>query len=79
MQQKIFKIFSSQEAGASGNNIEKEPQKPRPKLKKTYILNIYREYLLFLQSNASGSFLKTFINFVEQRHKFSYFQGSIIP
>ena len=29
-----FKIFLSQEAGASGNNIEKEMQKPRPKLKK---------------------------------------------
>ena len=29
-----LKIFLFQEAGASGNNIEKEPQKPRPKLKK---------------------------------------------
>ena len=29
-----FKIFLSQEAGASENNIEKERQKPRPKLKK---------------------------------------------
>ena len=29
-----FKIFLSQEAGASGNNIEKEPQKTCPKLKK---------------------------------------------
>ena len=30
-----FGIFLSQKAGASGNNIEleKEPQKPRPKLK----------------------------------------------
>ena len=31
---KYFKIFLSQEAGAFGNNIEKGPQKPRPKLKK---------------------------------------------
>ena len=29
-----FKFFSSREAGASGNHIEKEPQKPRQKLKK---------------------------------------------
>ena len=28
-----FKISLSQEAGASGNNTEKEPQKPRPKFK----------------------------------------------
>ena len=35
-----FKISLSQEAGASGNNIEKEPQKPRTKLK-----NIYSKYL----------------------------------
>ena len=28
------KIFSSQKAGASGNNIEKEPQKPSLQLKK---------------------------------------------
>ena len=27
-------MFLSQEAGAFGKNIEKEPQKPRPKLKK---------------------------------------------
>ena len=29
-----FKIFLPQEAGAFENNIEREPQKPRPKLKK---------------------------------------------
>ena len=29
-----FKILLSQEAGTSENNIEKEPQKPRPILKK---------------------------------------------
>ena len=59
-----FKNLQSQETGASGNNKEKEQQKPHPKLKKTYILNIYREYLLCLQSNARGSFLQTCINFV---------------
>ena len=53
-----FKISLSQEAEASGNNIEKELQKRRPRLKKyVYILIIYREYLLCLQSNANGSFL----------------------
>ena len=39
--------------------IEKEPQKPRPKLKKKN----YREYLFCLQSNASGSFSQACINF----------------
>ena len=34
MQQKLFSFFLPQEAGAFGNNIEKEPQKPRPKLGK---------------------------------------------
>ena len=32
-----------------------------------------------LQSNASGMFWQTCINFVEQRLKFSHFEGSIIP
>ena len=77
MQQKNFQN-SSQEAGTSRNNIGKEPQKPRPKLKNIYILNIYRECLLFPQSNASGSFFQTCMNFVEQRLKFSHFEGSII-
>ena len=42
-------------------------------------LNIYREYLFCRQSNASGSFLQTCINFVEQILKFSPFESSIIP
>ena len=37
-----FKIFSPQEAGAFGNNIEKEPQKLGPKLKK-YVYYIFSE------------------------------------
>ena len=45
---------------------------------KICILYIYWEYLLRLQSNASGSFLQTCINFVEKWLKFSHFQGSII-
>ena len=31
---------------------------------------IYREYLLCLQSNASGGFLQKYINFKEQRLRF---------
>ena len=34
IQQKLIQIFVPQEVGAFGNNIEKEPQKPRPKLNK---------------------------------------------
>ena len=63
MEQKLVHNFLQQEAGAFGNKIGKEPRKPRRKLKNMYsILYIYREYLLRLQSNASGSFLQTFIN-----------------
>ena len=62
-----FRIFLPQEFGAFGNDIKKEPQKQTtPKIEKICILYIYREYLLYLQSNPSGSFLQKYINFVEQ-------------
>ena len=48
-----------------------------PKIEKICILYICREHLLSLQSNAIGSFLQKY--FVEQRIKFSQFEGSIIP
>ena len=35
--------------------------------------------LLFLESNVSGSFLQTRINFLEQRVTYSHFESSIIP
>ena len=56
MQYKLFQKFLTNKAGAFGNKIEKELQKPHPELKK-YIC---------LQSNANGSFLQKCINFVEQ-------------
>ena len=71
MQQKFFQDFFSQEAPDFWNNIEKEPQKPRPELKKICMLYIYREYFLYLQSYASGNFLQKCFTFAEQRHKFS--------
>ena len=71
-----FKIFVSQKVGAFGNNIERNSKSHTQNWKNIYIINIYR--LLFLQSNLSGSFLKTFINLVEHPHKFYPFQGSII-
>ena len=37
---------------------------------KISVLYIYWEYLFYLQSNASSSFLQTSINFVEQRTKY---------
>ena len=43
------------------------------------ILNFDRAYLLCLQSIASGSFLQTCIDVVEQRLKFSHSEYSIIP
>ena len=39
-----FKTFLSQEAEASRNNMEKEPQKPRQKFEQTYVF-IYTKYL----------------------------------
>ena len=69
-------FFLLQEAGTFGNNIEKD-HKSHAKVEKIYMLNIYWEYLLCLQSNAS--ILQTCINFVEQRLKFSHFGSSIIP
>ena len=73
-----FKIFLSQEVRAFGKN-RKGTAKTTPKIGKLSILYVCREYLLYLQSNASGSFLQKCINFVEQRPKFSHFKGSIIP
>ena len=48
MLQKLFQFFLPQEAGAFGNNIEKEPQKPRPKLKKY-------AYYLFTENICSSA------------------------
>ena len=75
MQQKLFQFFVlPQEARAFGNNIEKEPQKPRTKLENMYVIYLHREYLLCLQSNEIDSFLQTCINFAEQQLKFSHFK-----
>ena len=73
-----FKIFVSQKVGAFGNNIERNSKSHAQNwiYIYIYIINIY--WLLFLQSNLSGSFLKKFINLVEHPHKFYPFQGSII-
>ena len=46
MQKKLFQFFLLQEAGAFGNNIEKEPQKPRPNLKNIYISYLQRTFAL---------------------------------
>ena len=76
MQQKLFQFFLPQEAEAFGSN-RKGTVKATPKIEKICILNDYREYLLCLQYNASGSFLQECINLVEQQLKFSHFEGSI--
>ena len=51
-----FKIFLSQEAGAFGNNIEKEPQKPRPKFTNY-------AYYIFSENICSGRSLKQVVVF----------------
>ena len=44
--QKLGHFFLKQQAGAFGNNIGKEPQKPRPKLKNMYVIYILRRFAL---------------------------------
>ena len=46
MQQKLVQHFLPLEAGAFGNNIEKDPQKPRPKLKNMYVIYLLRILVL---------------------------------
>ena len=46
MQQKLFQFFLQQEAGAFGNRIGKEQQKPRPKLKTMYTIYLPRIFAL---------------------------------
>ena len=79
MQQKLFQIFFTTSSWSFWKKHRKGTASARPKIEKICILYIYREYLLYLQSNASGRFLQKCINFVEQRLKFSHFKGSIIP
>ena len=76
MQQKLVQFFL-QEATAFGNNIGKEPQKLHPKLKIMYIIYLLRIFAL-PAIQCKWYFLQTCINFVENRLKFSHFEGSII-
>ena len=46
MQQTLVQIFLQQEAGGFESNIGKEPQKPRPRLKKLYIIYLLRIFAL---------------------------------
>ena len=69
------KIISN-EAGAFGNNIEKELQKPLPKLKE-YMYYIFTENICSVCSPMQEVFLEKCVNFVQQWLKFSHFEGSI--
>ena len=79
MQQKLFKIFLSQEAGAFGNNIEKEPPKPRPKLKK-YVYYKFTENICSAGNSVQVVvFCKKVLTLWNHDSTFSHFEGSIIP
>ena len=80
MQQKLVQLFLPQEHGDLGNNIEKVPQKPHPKLKK-YVYYIFTENICSICNpmQVMYKFQQTFINFAEQQLKLSYFEGSTIP
>ena len=76
MQQKLLQNFFTTRSWSFWKLHRKGTAKATNKNEKTCILYIYREYLLCLQSNASGSFLQKCINFAEHRLKFSHFEGS---
>ena len=46
MHQKLVQFLLQQEAGAFGNNIVKEPQKPRSKLKNMNIIYLLKIFTL---------------------------------
>ena len=46
MRQKLVQKFLQKETRAFGNNIGKEPQKHRPKLKNIYIIYLLRIFAL---------------------------------
>ena len=79
MQQKLFQNFFITRSWSFWKQHRKVTAKATPKIEKTCLLNIYREYLLCQQSNARGSFLQACINFAEQQLKYSHFDGSIMP
>ena len=59
-----FKIFYRKKLELLEKHRKRTPE-ATPKIEKKYLLNIYREYLFYMQSNVSGSFFQTCINFVE--------------
>ena len=80
MQQKLFQIFFTTRSWSFWKKKHRKgTAKATLKTEKICILYIYREYLFYLQSNGSSSFLRKCINFVERRLKFSHFEGRIIP
>ena len=71
MQQFISsKKFLQQETRAFGNNIGKEPQKPRP--------NIFTENICSACNPVQVAVFLQTCNFVEKRLKSSHFKDSII-
>ena len=76
MQKKLLQNFFITRSWSFWKKHRKETTKATPNIEKIYVLNIYRQYLLCQQSNASDRFLQTCINFVEQQIKFSHFEGS---
>ena len=78
MQQKLFQNFLPQKAWIFGNKIENKLQNPCPKLKK-YVYDIFTKNICSTCSPTQVVvFSQKCISFVEQRLKFSHFEGSII-
>ena len=65
MQQKLVQNFFTLRSWSFSEITGKQSKKSCPKLKNMYITYLMKIFTL-PQTNASGSFLKTFINFVQQ-------------
>ena len=79
MQQKLFQFFFYHKKLELLEIKQKEPQKPRPRLKK-YVCYIFTDNICSACNPMQMVvFLQKCINFVEQRLKFSHFEGSIKP
>ena len=79
MQQKLIQNLFTSRSWSFWEKDRNGTTKAAFKFEKICMLYIYGEYLLCLQSNANVTFLQKCIIFVDQRLKFSHFEGSIIP
>ena len=74
MQQNLCQFFLPWEAEAFWNNMEKEPQKPRPKLKK-YVYYIFTKNFCSACNPIQGEFLYKNL-LILQNHHSNFLEGT---